>query len=280
MGLLLVVGAGCSDKRADTTAHVRPAAGPLAPAAADPVPGGFVPRAVPLALLPDSLRQPGQLLEAWRWLDANGENLLVVFRAVPAAPPQPVAQVPASGPYDFREPQPAPASGRTAQLSARQYVRSAVRPGPSGGYSELWRLRDFVVDCPLSVTLGPQPGSTAITDLDHNGRTETTLMYTLGCGSGSTTLKLIMRAGDAKYALRGTTVRTDDPDHARRRPPANPCCLDTLSPDHRQPGLTAGYYQTEAGFRGAPPAFLRFARQHWRKFSVEKAAPLEKPTNR
>lgn len=276
IGLLAVVLAGCSDQRTKTTVPARPAVSqPAPPTVADLVPGigGIVPGAVSLTELPDSLQQPGELQEAWRWPDANGENLLVVFRIASAAPPPPVAAAPPAGPYDFSELQPPAGLVRMAQLSAWQYVR----PPGSAAYHELWHLRDFVVNCPLDLTLRLRPGSTAITDLDHNGRSETTLVYALACrsGAGSATLKLILRAGAAKYALRGTTVRADDPDPARRRPPARPCCLDQLGPARRQTGAPGGYYKTEAGFRGAPPAFLRFARQHWRKFSVEQGPEPE-----
>lgn len=261
IGLLIASLAGCSEKRPETTARVTPEANaPLGrPAVADTVPGtgGVLPRVVVLVQLPPRLRQPGQLLEAWRWPDANGDNLLVVFRrdsVAPAPPPRPAA-------YAFHELADGAGPARTAWLSVRQYVRRR----PADAYKELWRLRDFVADCPLALTLGPRPGSVAITDLDHDGRTETTLVYRLACRSGgaSAGLKLILRAGAAKYALRGATVG------ASAAGPANPCCGDKLPAARRRVGDTGGYYQNEAGFRGAPPAFLRFARQHWQQCSLE-----------
>ncbi|WP_375416238.1 M949_RS01915 family surface polysaccharide biosynthesis protein [uncultured Hymenobacter sp.] len=261
-GLLAVaVAAGCSDKRPETAARVRPAATPVAAADTVPGSGGIIPRAVALAQVPASLRQPGQLLEAWHWPDANGENLLVVFRGEAAAPPPPAA----AASYAFNELTTGAGPAYTAQLSVRQYVRR------QGAYAELWRLRDFVTNCPLRLTLRPLPGSTAITDLDHDGRSETTLIYALACRSGpaSAGLKLIMREGKAKYALRGATVRPEPPAAAGPGPPTDPCCLNELSPAQRRLGEPGGYYQTEAGFRGAPPAFLPFARQHWQKFSSE-----------
>lgn len=269
IGLLAVAVAGCSDKRTDTTARSRPAATPVAqPAVADTVPGsgGIVPRAVALAQVPAALRQPGQLLEAWRWPDANGENLLVVFRSEAATPSPPAASAAAApAPYEFNELTTGAGPAYTAQLSARQYVRR------QGAYTELWRLRDFVTNCPLRLTLRPLPASTAITDLDHDGRSETTLLYALACRSGpaSAGLKLIMREGKGKYALRGTTLPRAA-SGAGPGPPTDPCCLNQLSPAQRRLGDPGGYYQTEVGFRGAPPAFLRFAKQHWQKFNLEK----------
>ncbi|UYZ61901.1 hypothetical protein OIS53_12920 [Hymenobacter weizhouensis] len=154
------------------------------------------------------------------------------------------------------------------ELFARQYVRRA------GRWQELWRLQDAVHNCPFDMWLGPLPGATSVTDLDHDGQTETTLVYKLTCRSdvSPSQLKLIMREGPAKYALRGYTVVQVDSVPISQRAPANPCCLDTLGKRQLEAPegylLTAGRYETEKEFRAAPPAFLRFARQQWRKWSV------------
>lgn len=265
--LLAAVAVGCSDKPAETATRAAAPVAVMAPAADSVRPArSIVPQAVALAAIPVNLRLPGKLLEGWRWQDGNGENLLVVFRSVTLSQEQLAAQaqlaaVPdPSAIVDMRDLE------RSAQLSARQYVR---RPG--GQYTELWRLQDIVDGCPLDLTLQLRPGSTAITDLDRDGRSETTLLYALACRSdvSGAALKLIMRAGANKYALRGSTVVQYDSVPATARQPANPCCLDQLSKARREAGNVEGYYHSEAEFRAAPPAFLRFARQQWQKFSVE-----------
>lgn len=255
----------CVDKQTETAAQagtaVKPATGFTRPG------GAIVPQAVTMAEIPDSLRLPGQLLEGLRWPDANGENLLVVFRTVTLSRQQRTAKkLPVAAPPDSRAVLDTRSLVRSAQLTARQYVRR------QGRYIELWRLQDFVRDCALGLTLRLVPGSTAITDLDHDGRSETTLLYALACqgDASSATLKLIMRAGPAKYALRGFTVVQQGPVPAAGHLPATPCCLGKLSEDRRDNEDLGGYYQTEAGFRAAPAAFLPFARRHWQKFSVEK----------
>lgn len=204
------------------------------------------------AQLPPLEKLPGQLLEARRWTDAQGENVLVIYRTKPVSKPGTDTDM----------------ESRTVQLFARQYLR----PAADGPYRELWRLQDGIQDCPFDLDLGPLPGSTAITDLDHDGQTETTLVYKLACRSdvSPSDLKLIMREGPAKYALRGFTVVQYDSVPLLQRAPANACCLDTISKaelnEHYE--LNAGRYENEKDFRGAPRAFLGFARAHWRRWMV------------
>ena len=200
-----------------------------------------------LAQLPAALRLPGKLLEAWRWTDANGENTLVASRTVTADSTQ-------------------ASDGRAAHL----LVRQSVRHGSS--YQQLWQLQDAVTDCPVDLVLGLLPGSLRVTDLDHNGRTETTVLYALACKGdvSPNSLKLIMHEGAAKYALRGTAVEmAGGPDDVARsaRIAAGPvCCAQPQAdndPDYRR---YEGQYDSEKDFVNAPPAFLSFARQQWRRW--------------
>jgi hypothetical protein len=254
LSLLTFWGVSCSEqknqgaKQAGTTT-----AAPITEATvAQPISDSISRQPVPLEQVPAVLRLPGNLLEAWRWTDASGENLLVVFRRGPLTEK--------TTKYTDEE--------AYVELSARQYVRRAE------SWQELWRLQDAVRNCPFDLWLGPLPGATAITDLDGNGQSETTLIYKLTCRSdvSPSNLKLIMHEGAAKYALRGQMVVAYDSVPVSQRAPANPCCVDTLSqrqlnaPDGYE--LLAGRYETEKGFKQAPPAFLRFARQQWRKWSV------------
>ena len=203
------------------------------------------------AQLPPLEKLPGQLLEARRWTDAGGENVLVVYRTKPVSKPGTDTDM----------------ESQSVQLHARQYRRAA-----GGQYQELWRLRDGIEDCPFDLDLGPLPGSTAVTDLDHDGQTETTLVYKLACRSdvSPSDLKLIMHEGAAKYALRGYTVVQYDSVPLARRAPANACCLDTISKaeleEHYE--LNAGRYQNEKDFQKAPREFLGFARAHWRRWML------------
>lgn len=254
LGLLAFLGVSCTEKKTEETKQAtRPA---TTTAAKDPkvasASDSSSRRAVPLAQVPAALRMPGKLLEAWRWTDANGENMLVVFRKGPIL--EKVTK------YTDEE--------SSVELFARQYVQRA------GSWQELWRLQDAVRNCPFDLWLGPLPGATSVTDLDGDGQSETTLVYKLTCRSdvSPSDLKLILHEGAAKYALRGQMVVAYDSIPVSGRAPANPCCLDTISKQQLDAPegyeLLAGRYETEKEFRKAPPAFLRFARQQWRKWSV------------
>ncbi|HET9506184.1 MAG TPA: hypothetical protein VFO93_21775 [Hymenobacter sp.] len=239
--------AACSEKQPAASAPKAPA-GPAAPAAS-PAGRPLARQPLKLAQLPAALRPAGELLEAWRWHDANGENLLVAARTSRPAPPADED------------------AGRTAQLLVRQYVRHG------SSYQQLWQLQDAVADCPLDLTLGLLPGSTSITDLDGNGRTETTVLYALACRGGvdPAALKLIMHEGPAKYALRGSTLLLlggpAELARAKRRAAGPVCCLDSLPPRQRADDAQAeGLYQNEQDFAAAPPAFRVFARQQWRRW--------------
>lgn len=250
LGVLVLLAAACSDKQAETSTRASETA-PV-PVAADTTARPIMPDKVPLAQIPANLRLPGKLLEAWRWPDANGENLLVIFRSGPFAEK--------TTKYTDEE--------AYVELFARQYVRR------TDTWQELWRLQDAVRNCPFDMWLGPLPGATSVTDLDKDGQSETTLIYALTCRSdvSPSNLKLVMREGAAKYALRGQTVVAYDSVPVSQRAPANPCCLDTIRPSQLNAPdgyeLLPGRYESEKEFRKAPAAFVRFARQQWRKWSV------------
>ncbi|MET4108443.1 M949_RS01915 family surface polysaccharide biosynthesis protein [Hymenobacter sp. UYP22] len=248
--------AACSEQRSSPETTTAPAVPATAPAAAIPVDADNVVRVqdLPLNQLPAGVpRQPGRVLELKQWTDQNGLNLLVLTRTpVRDDPPQP------DGPEE----------AQSVDMYARQYVQRAGQRQ----WQELWHLQDGVAGCPFDLGLGPVPGATSVTDLDADGLTETTLLYSLTCTSdvSPATLKLILHEGKAKYALRGYTVVQYDSIPASERRPANACCLDTISAarleEHYE--LFGGRYENEKDFRKAPPAFLRFARQEWQRWSV------------
>ncbi|WP_426490118.1 M949_RS01915 family surface polysaccharide biosynthesis protein [Hymenobacter sp. 102] len=253
--LLLALGVlGCSEPKSDTAADSAARNTQEAPTVSAPADSVRV-QTLPANQLPAGVpSQPGKVLELKQWTDANGLNLLRITRT----PVQTLPARPADDPNDTQ----------SVRLYVRQYVQRA------GQWQELWHLQDAVERCAFDTWLGPVPGSVTVTDLDADGRTETTLLYKLVCRSdvSSAPLKLIMREGPAKYALRGYTVVQSDSVPARQRVPASSCCLDTIRPARLEAHyeLYGGRYETEKEFRQAPPAFLQFARRHWRRWVVEQ----------
>jgi hypothetical protein len=71
-----------------------------------------------------------------------------------------------------------------------------------------WQIRDYS-DCPdLDHSADFLPDAVTVTDLNNNGVAEVTVPYTLFCGGGvdSNDLKIIMREGSQKFAMRGRTI--------------------------------------------------------------------------
>ncbi|MCR5887785.1 hypothetical protein LRS06_08340 [Hymenobacter sp. J193] len=227
---------------------------------------------LPDTVLPVGIRQPGQVLEMKRWRDATGQQLLIVTRTPPKDDYKPGDR---SLEGDILEDGDIRLYAATAWLHIRQYRRVGE------SWQEVWRMQDVMDKCSWDRWIGTLPNSTSITDLDKDGLTETTVVYMISCRSdvSPSALKLIMREGPRKYALRGQTVVQYDSIPVGQRAPDNPCCLDSINPrDLAAPNgyeLYAGRYETEKDFASAPTSFLKFARQEWRYWRVRDDFTLQ-----
>lgn len=119
----------------------------------------------------------GAVVGAQRIEDRDGEHVLVLARQV------------------------IPHSGRTEhiELRATLYGRAGTRWTPE------WTIHDLV-DCPkLDAAADFFPNAVTFTDLNNDGRVETTVAYHLFCGGGidTHTVKVILREGATKLAIRG-----------------------------------------------------------------------------
>lgn len=125
----------------------------------------------------------GKVVAALHIVDRAGEHLLVLTEKTGLAH---------SGPDS--------GNGRT-DLNASYYVRSAAT------WAREWEIKD-AVDCPgLDHIAQFFTQQVAVTDLDGNGVAEVTVPYKMFCGGGvdEATLKIILRQGKQKFAMRGTT---------------------------------------------------------------------------
>jgi hypothetical protein len=184
--------------------------------------------------LPAEIRYKGEVVAGARWLDKNGENLLLLCETGSFKSPIP----PNSKENPYKE------WGRAAELHGYHYFKAKEK------YTLLWKLSDSVKICPFDLEAAFLPNSLTITDLDDNGIAESTFLYKLGCRSdvSPVQLKLIMHEGKEKYALRGeTSVPTGDPDKK-----------------------LGGQKTIDPAFRRAPKAFLDHALQQWNAFAEEK----------
>lgn len=204
--------------------------------------------------IPPSVTIPGTIKQAGIWHDNTGENILLLSRTPD------LTDIPLTL-YD---------SSVQASIHAGQWVKTDT------GYRKVWQLMDQVKQCELNLILNFFEGSTSVTDLDHNGIAEVTMVYYLGCLSevSAYQMKLIMREGDYKYALRGFTC---DPFlvETKKEPCISADSIDLkkirgsfTDEELAQTGRLYGAYQSASDFTNAPPVFLDFARRQWLKYRM------------
>ena len=128
----------------------------------------------------------GKLVMAKRIRDKNGEHVLVLNRRV--------------GPSSAR-----PNSGRVEhiELNAAYYYQEA------GVWKTEWTVQYFVERPGLDATAEFFTSSLSVTDLNDDGKAEITIPYKLFCGGGgidSSNVKVILREGPLKLAIRGESL--------------------------------------------------------------------------
>lgn len=173
--------------------------------------------------MPPSVSYEGMLTKAVRWRDDLGDNIVILS---------------ASGlqrsdrfRHEFDD-------SSDAELFAYHYT---VRPGQA---QQVWKMYDFVADCPVDIVAEFNPDFPRITDLDHNGVAEVWVMYKADCHGdvSPVTMKLIMYEGNKKYAMRGDSrVQVGGDEYA------------------------GGAYNLDKAFRSAPPSFRNYAVRMWKE---------------
>jgi len=135
-----------------------------------------------IALVPPSIKYPGQAKDILRWTDRQGDHLLIFS--------------------EMLAPSKEDTLGRDAEIFAGHYLKTG------GQWALQWKVTDFERDCPVDVGASFIPQSVAVTDLDNNHIPEVSFMYRTYCigGVDPHSLKLIMYEGKQKFAIRGETV--------------------------------------------------------------------------
>jgi len=126
---------------------------------------------------------PGTLVLGRAYTDRDGEHLLVLTRKTGPSPS-------------------APSSGRTENYALLAALHTR---GADGAWRQSWTIRD-INDCPgLDSDAGFFANEVTFTDIDKDGRVEVTVPYRMFCGGGiePATLKVILRQGERKLAIRG-----------------------------------------------------------------------------
>jgi hypothetical protein len=201
--------------------------------------------------VPKTIKFRGKLVEAWKWKDNLGENLLLLS-AIDIV-------------WNTNEDE------QMIQLFAYQYCKKDT------GYQMLWKLNDIVQQCPIDIVAEFIKEATSITDLDKDGIAETTVLYKLACRGdvSPADMKLIMHEDSIKYALRGSMWSpyvTEDPEKAVLPVTEKDVNLETL-PGYKGTEVEYfkeyGRYKSEKEFSKAPATFLNFARRQWLRYVKE-----------
>jgi len=171
--------------------------------------------------IPASIKYDGKIVSGARWEDKNGQNVLIICET----------EISSKG------------DERSKELFAYQYIINGEDA------KMLWKVNDFVKDCPLDLSLSLIPGSVSVTDINKDGIAENTFLYRMSCKGDVSPddMKLIMHQGENKYAIRGERI---------------------LLMDGKKYG---GTMNTDPSFNKAPSGFFAYAREQWKKFETEKA---------
>lgn len=131
---------------------------------------------------------------------------------------------------------------QSAELYGYQFVNAG------GAWKQVWKIQDFVKDCPVDITCSHLTDSVRISDIDQDGLAETLFAYRLACRGDVSPpdQKVLMHEGETKYALRGTAGQS-------------------------APGVKVkGKYEPDPAFDKAPAGFLDAAISTWMRFGEEK----------
>jgi len=136
------------------------------------------------AQIPRFVKFNGNLKKAIRWKDEVGENLVILSETGYHRNEK--------FKHEFED---------SADLELFAYHFSWNK----NSSQQIWKMYDFVTDCPVDIEAEFDNQFPIVTDLNKNGIAEVWVMYKTGCHGdvSPVSLKLIMYEGNKKYAMRG-----------------------------------------------------------------------------
>jgi hypothetical protein len=131
--------------------------------------------------IPKFIKYEGKLKNVISWKDINGEHYIVTSE---------------TGIYT---PENSEDYGSNAEIFAYHYLLK------NDISKKIWKIYDFIKECPVEIEASFLKNTLHITDLDDNGINEVWIMYRKVCHGDVSPLemKIIMYEGDQKYAIRG-----------------------------------------------------------------------------
>ncbi len=178
------------------------------------------------ALLPKAIIFKGKIINTARWTDNMGDNLVILTETGEYQSPT------IKGDDTYRD----------GALYGYHYVVQ------SDSVKLLWKVYDFIKECPVDVKANFIKNTFAVTDLNHDGKAEIWLMYKTVCHGdiSPSTMKIIMYEGNQKFAVRGTNkVKVSENK------------------------FMGGDYFFDDSFKTSPEAFREYAKQLWQKNILE-----------
>jgi hypothetical protein len=198
--------------------------------------------------IPESMKFKGKIISCSRWADSLGINYLILSQTQII---KPETAIKASKDYTLMNfngridtVYSAEADYQEKEIYAYQYIQTG------DSIYLLWKLLDYVRECPFDLTLDYLVDKPIITDLDKNNVCETWLVYWLGCRSdvSANFMKLIMHNGKDKYAIRGTRkIRYG------------------LEPDQ----IDGGEFKMDDSFKKLPKLISDYSKIIWDKYKME-----------
>ncbi len=160
--------------------------------------------------IPRALDFRGTVIEALKWSDSMGENILIQT---------------VTGHFTWKDYEDDSTDYMT-QDKSELYIYLFQKSNGDDSYKRKWRVYDYIECFGVDRFTGFVPQATTITDLDNNGITEIALPYVLICRGGMDpgVMKIIMYEGTTKYALRGSTrigCKTEHPYGGEYEPSDN-----------------------------------------------------------
>ncbi len=131
--------------------------------------------------LPQKIKYKGNIKIALQWTDVSGENFFIATE---------------TGIYKNKNND---SEEQNAELFAYHYnVRNDT-------LKQIWKLYDFIKDCPVDIEANFIKNAFKITDLNDDGTAEIWTMYKTACHGDVSpcTMKIIMYQGGQKFAMRG-----------------------------------------------------------------------------
>ena len=181
--------------------------------------------------IPSEIQFEGKIKNAVKWTDKLGVNIVITTETGIYESPK------------FKHEN----DGGDAELFAYHFKNI------NGSFKQMWRVYDFISDCPVDIVAEYIDNTFQITDLDNNGIAEIWLMYKTVCHGDVSPcdMKIIMYEGGQKYAIRGENKVMDGID------------------DNGNKLYSGGEYTIDKSFSNGPTIFVEFAKKMWNSNIIE-----------